>query len=45
MSVVRALCCGGRGGASCPWCRVKMLGSAYQGAEGLDAWLVETHKC
>ena len=29
----------------CPWCCLGMLGSAYEGAEGLDAWSVENRKC
>ena len=29
----------------CPWCCMRMLGSAYEGAKGLDAWLVENRKC
>ena len=89
MSAMRAMCCGGRGGAArgpvdrgvflrrvvvalwsgrrgsvpcrrcarvwfpcmsiclvdCPWCCVMMLGSASEGAEGLDAWPVGNRKC
>ena len=89
MSLMRALCCGGRGGAArspvdrgvflrrvvvawwsgrrgsvpfrrcarvwfrgmsiclvgCPRCCVRMLGPAYEGAEGLGAWPVENRNC
>ena len=89
MSVVRALCCGAKGGTAwgpvdrgvllrrvviarwsrrrssvpcrrcarawflgmsislvrCPWCCVRMLGSAYEGAQELGAWPVENRKC